>query len=249
MTKFFQITALTVVLGLGLMNQGCYKQPSKSADTEVTTAYSTPAETTAAPVEATSDSAETSALNNVQSGAKIPVSSNGAFKAFPIYTEGSAPDNHFVPSGWMGDYSDLKINEKFTTSPHGGASSIQIIYSNKASQGARWVGMYWQNPPNNWGTRPGGYNLTGAKKLTFWARGDKGGEHIEEFKLGGITGEYADSDVAGIGPVVLTTEWQQFTIDLEGKDLSSISGGFCWSTNLDANPEGATFYLDDIKYE
>ena len=37
--------------------------------------------------------------------------------------------------------------------------------------------------------------------------------------MGGITGEYADSDVAGIGPVVLTTEWQQFTIDLEGKDV------------------------------
>ena len=55
--------------------------------------------------------------------------------------------------------------------------------------------------------------------------------------------------MAGIGPVVLTTDWQQFTIDLEGKDLSSISGGFCWATNLDVNPDGATFYLDDIRYE
>ena len=180
-------------------------------------------------------------------GAKI--SADGTFRTFPVYTDGSSPDNHFVASGWMGDFSDLKINEKNLDNPQAGSTSIQIVYTNKATQGARWSGIYWQNPPNNWGTRPGGYDLTGARKLTFWARGEKGGERIEEFKIGGITGEYADSDVAGIGPVVLTTEWQQFTIDLEGKDLSSISGGFCWATNLDVNPDGATFYLDDIRFE
>ena len=173
----------------------------------------------------------------------------GNGKIFNLYTDAKSPDNHYVPSGWMGDYGDIKLNDKFMTKPHGGTTCIQIVYTNKATQGARWGGIYWQNPPNNWGTRPGGYDLTGAKKLTFWARGEKGGERVEEFKIGGITGEYADSDVAGIGPVVLTIEWQQFTIDLTGKDLSSISGGFCWATNLDVNPEGATFYLDDIRYE
>jgi hypothetical protein len=189
-------------------------------------------------------SSETPAANV---GAKV--SSDGVFKTFSVYSDASAPDNHFVPSGWMGDYGDIKMNEKYLTLPHGGSTSIQIVYGNAATQGARWAGIYWQNPPNNWGTRPGGYDLTGAKKLTFWVRGEKGGERLEEVKIGGITGEYADSDVAGIGPIVLTTEWQQFTIDLEGKDLSSISGGFCWATNLDVNPEGATFYFDDIKYE
>ena len=173
----------------------------------------------------------------------------GVFKIFKVYTDAKAPDNHYIPSGWMGDYGDIKFDDKYMQNPHSGTTSIRIEYNNKATQGARWAGIYWQNPPNNWGTRPGGYDLTGAKKLTFWARGDKGGERIEEFKIGGITGEYADSDVSGIGPVVLTQEWQQYTIDLEGKDLSSISGGFCWATNLDVNPEGATFYLDDIKYE
>ena len=174
---------------------------------------------------------------------------NGVFKLFNVYTDAAATDNHYFSTGWMGDFGDLKLNEKSTTSPHSGSTCIQITYTAKASQGARWAGIYWQNPANNWGTRPGGYDLTGAKKLTFWARGEKGAERIEEFKVGGITGEYADSDVVGIGPVVLTTDWQQFTIDLEGKDLSSISGGFCWSTNLDSTPAGCTFYLDDIKYE
>ena len=174
---------------------------------------------------------------------------SGGFKTFKVYIDGAAVDNHYLPSGWMGDYNDLKVNEKYTTNPHSGGTCVQVIYGPKASQGARWAGIYWQNPPNNWGTRPGGYDLTGARKVTFWARGEKGGERIEEFKIGGITGEYADSDVASVGPVVLTKDWQQFTIDLEGKDLSSISGGFCWASNLEVNPQGATFYLDDIKYE
>ena len=190
-------------------------------------------------------------------GAAAPVASNpgakmsagGPFKTFSVYTDAKSPDNHYIPSGWMGDYGDLKFDDRYMQNPHGGSTSIKITYNTNATQGARWAGIYWQNPPNNWGTRPGGYDLTGAKKLTFWVRGDKGGERIEEFKVGGITGEYADSDAAGIGPVELTAEWQQYTIDLEGKDMSSISGGFCWASNLDVNPQGAVFYLDDIKYE
>jgi hypothetical protein len=109
--------------------------------------------------------------------------------------------------------------------------------------------MYWQYPANNWGGVDGGFDLSRAKKLTFWARGEKGGERIEEFKVGGIMGEYSDSDTAGIGPVVLDKEWKQYTIDLTGKDLSYIIGGFAWATNLDVNPDGAVFYLDEIKYE
>jgi len=171
------------------------------------------------------------------------------FKPFPIYTDGRSPDNHYIPSGYMGDYSDITVERSSFEDPHGGTTCIKIVYSNLVSQGARWVGMYWQNPANNWGDREGGYDLTGATKLTFWVRGENGGERIEEFKIGGITGLYPDSDIAGIGPVMLTQEWKQYEIDLRGKDLSYISGGFTWSTNLDVNPNGATFYLDDIRYE
>ncbi len=171
------------------------------------------------------------------------------FKGFPIYTDAKSPDNHYIPSGYMGDYADAKIERAWFDNPHSGTTCIKVTYTNAASNGARWVGVYWQSPANNWGDKKGGFDLTGAKKLVLWVRGEKGGERIEEFKLGGLTGLYPDSDIAGIGPIMLTQEWKQYEIDLSGKDLSYISGGFCWSTNLDVNPEGATFYLDDIKYE
>ena len=171
------------------------------------------------------------------------------FKPFPVYTDAKSSDNHYMASGWMGDFADVKMDDKSTLKPHAGPTCIQVVYNNKSTQGVGWTGVYWQNPPNNWGTHPGGFDLTGAKKLTFWARGEKGRERIEEVKIGGITGDYADSDVASLGPVILTSDWQQYAIDLQGKDLSSISGGFCWSINLEMNPKGATFYLDDIRYE
>ena len=149
----------------------------------------------------------------------------------------------------MGDFGDIRINQNLKGNAYSGSSAMKITYTAKGAQGARWAGVYWQNPANNWGTRDGGFDLSGATKLTFWAKGEKGGERIEEFKIGGIMGEYFDSDSAGIGPVVLTTEWKEYTIDLRGKDLSYIIGGFCWATNADVNPEGATFYLDEIKYD
>jgi hypothetical protein len=168
---------------------------------------------------------------------------------FYVFADRSSVNNHFIPSGWMGDYSDMKIDSASKEDPYLGDTCVKIIYSGKCSQGARWAGMYWQQPANNWGAVDAGFDLSKATKLTFWARGAKGGERIEEFKIGGLMGEFSDSDSAAIGPVILNKEWTQYTIDLKGKDMSYIIGGFCWSTNVDNNPEGATFYLDEIKYE
>ncbi len=168
---------------------------------------------------------------------------------FYIYMDRSAAGNHFIPSGYMGDYGDIKYDGASKEDPYLGDTCVKITYSGKASQGARWAGIFWQNPANNWGSIDAGFDLSKAAKLTFWARGAKGAERIEEFKVGGLMGEFSDSDSAIIGPVLLNKEWTQYTIDLKGKDMSYIIGGFAWSANVDNNPEGATFYLDEIKFE
>jgi len=168
---------------------------------------------------------------------------------FYIYADRSSVNNHFIPSGYMGDYGDIKYDGASKEDPYLGDTCIKITYSAKATQGARWAGVYWQYPPNNWGTVDKGFDLSRAQKLTFWARGAKGGERVEEFKVGGLMGEFSDSDTAGIGPVILTKEWKQYAIDLKGKDMSYIIGGFAWATNADVNPDGATVYLDEIKFE
>jgi hypothetical protein len=167
---------------------------------------------------------------------------------FYVYRTAQAPDNHYVPSGWMGDYGDIRFDDKFKDGDKA-KPVIKITYSAKAAQSNGWAGIYWQNPANNWGSREGGFNLNGAKRVVFNARGEKGGEMVSQFKMGGIEGNFSDSGSAAIGPITLTKEWKSYEINLDGQELSSISGGFCWTMTRDENPEGAVFFLDDIRYE
>ena len=166
---------------------------------------------------------------------------------FVVYEE-QGPGNHYVPSGRMGDTSDLSLSYASKEAPFAGSTCIKIMYTANLSQGAGWSGIYWQNPPNNWGNQAGGYDLTGAEKITIMARGNNG-EEIVEFKMGGIMGSCGDTDQASTGPVQLLNEWQKYEINLAGLDLSNIIGGFCFSISSLENPEGATFYLDEIVYE
>ena len=82
----------------------------------------------------------------------------------------------------------------------------------------------------------------------FWARAEK--LTVIEFKVGGINEPYGDSLIYPRGiHADLTEDWQEFEIDLTGADLMHMIGGFVWVTNWDMNPDGITFYLDDIRFE
>lgn len=179
---------------------------------------------------------------------------------FFIFKDRGSRLNHYIPSGWMGDYGDLKMNTGYHDTPGPARvqtktvndnTCIQIKYSAQRAQGGGWAGIYWQQPANNWGDKKGGMNLSNYKSLTFWMRGEKGGEYIDKAMMGGISGisEDGDSDSASVEPIELTKEWKEYTIDLRNIDPSYIVGGFCFVLNADMNPEGATFYVDEIKYE
>ncbi|MBL8014200.1 MAG: hypothetical protein JNN05_10165 [Candidatus Omnitrophica bacterium] len=206
-------------------------------------------------------SANTNSVNEVLPSVKVTINETNLptpvteklieFKPFAVYKD-KGSFNKFAPSGYMPTGECLYMNDAWTESCAQGKTCIKVIYDIDCSKKSRnWAGIYWLNPADNWGDRRGGYNLTGAQKLTFWARGEKGGERIEEFKIGGVgrAMEYPDSDSAFIGPVILTKEWKEYTIDLRGKELSYISGGFAWVSNTDANAESCVFYLDEIEYK
>jgi hypothetical protein len=174
------------------------------------------------------------------------------FKPFVVYQDRGSLGNRFVPSGYMPTGECVSMNASHNEGCEEGKTCIKVSYDVACSAKSRqWAGVYWLNPADNWGDRKGGYNLTGAKRLSFWARGEKGGEQIAEFKIGGVgvNREFPDSDTASIGPVILSKEWRQYTIDLRDKDLSYIAGGFAWIANVDSNSDVCTFFLDDIRYE
>jgi len=167
----------------------------------------------------------------------------------------------FVPAGYMGCDRDIVINPASTVNPHSGETCYEIKYTTSCNK--NWAGVYWTNRADdsgaNWGQYAGSdFSNAGYTKITFWARGAKGREAVE-FGSGGIdkTNEsgfrYKDSYDETYSTkgkrVILSDKWQQYTIDLTGKDLSSVIGGFFWSTSWNANPTGLVFYLDDIWLE
>ncbi len=170
------------------------------------------------------------------------------FRSFPLYTDRVPRHTHYAPSGYMGD-SDLTMSGAYTATPDGQGPCLRVTYKANGLKG--WAGIYWQDPANNWGEIPGraGFDLRGATKLTFWARGENGGEKVHEFRMGGIVGQYPDSDVASITGLRLSKSWKQYSIDLKGKDLRHVIGGFGFFVNKADNPSGEVFYLDDIFYE
>jgi hypothetical protein len=170
------------------------------------------------------------------------------FQPFYVYNEAGKKDNHFYPSGLMGNISSLSINQTLNKGVKSGKTCIKVSY-NASVGGIAWAGLYWTEPANNWGGKPG-FNLTGAERVSFWARGENGGEIINNFIIGGIQGQaFEDSDSRSIGPVELSKEWKQYFISLEEADLKNIIGGFCFTVTKNDNPEGAVFYLDNIVYE
>ena len=131
--------------------------------------------------------------------------------SFIVFKEANSGGNHFIPSGWMGDIGDLEYSSYDTSNPRSGLTSIRIDYSAKGTNG--WAGIYWQAPANNWGTMDGGFDLSGYKSLTFWAKGQSGGdvglyaslamdadktcsaefERISESKIGDVHGDIVDA--------------------------------------------------------
>ncbi|NQT95790.1 MAG: FecR domain-containing protein [Candidatus Omnitrophica bacterium] len=170
------------------------------------------------------------------------------FRTFYVFLDEGSTLNHYTPSGWVGDYDAIR-RVSSEDNPYSGKSCLKFRYTGRTPQGAGWGGVYWLNPVNNWGDVEGGFNLEGSMKLTFYARGEKGGEVIVRFGVGGVGGQFPDSSKSEIGPITLQREWRRYTIDLAEKDLSHMSGGFYWMTDKTSNPDGAIFYIDDIKYE
>ena len=172
------------------------------------------------------------------------------FEQFYVYKDKPSP-SHFTASGFMPDGRCVAINDVWIDNCGDSRSCIQLKFDRDCTATSTgWAGMYWLEPANNWGDVKGGFNLTGAQKLVFSARGEKGGE-VVTFKMGGVGmgHQYPDSDAATTDPIVLTKDWKEYSIDLTGKDLSHIIGGFAWVGTAKENQSNITFYVKNIYYK
>jgi hypothetical protein len=93
----------------------------------------------------------------------------------------------------------------------------------------------------------GGLDLTGARALEVWARGEYGGEEVS-FGVGllGDDKAFPDSSISKVDGIRLGREWQKYEVPLKRKDLSSIKTGFVVSVTGRRSP--VTIYLDSIRF-
>jgi len=155
----------------------------------------------------------------------------------------AAPKHKYYPTGWMGNTVAMELNESFSEDPLSDDKHLRFQY--KAKDG--WGGIVWQHPPNDWGDKPGGFNLSGAKKLSFRAKGEQGGEVIT-ISMGIIGRDKPHYDSAKAEQkFTLTNDWKTYSLDLSNKDLSRIKSGFCIVTAGQGKP--FAIQIDDVKYE
>jgi hypothetical protein len=144
-----------------------------------------------------------------------------------------------------GDADRIQVDDKCTALSRPNDPDGQCI-SIAATPGANaWGAVYWQTRRETGVRQP--VTLRQATKVTFWARGEQGGEKVR-FHLGGV----AASEL--LQPAELTelsTTWTRFELELKDRKLEQITGlfGVRWSHTSGQNPDGLKFYLDDIRYE
>ncbi|MEM7457183.1 MAG: glycoside hydrolase family 2 TIM barrel-domain containing protein [Planctomycetota bacterium] len=173
---------------------------------------------------------------------RVVASSSAVPLPYSLYSEASG-EMAYYPSGFMGSTDSIEVTLDCTEEPAAGQTCVKCVYDRTDD----WGGVVWQNPENDWGDVDGGLNLTGANKLTFRARGSSGGEEIA-FGVGliGRDKPYFDTTRKEI-KLTLTSQWQQYEIDLSSADMTRIKSGFYWSLAGQGRP--LTFYLDDITFE
>ena len=169
-----------------------------------------------------------------------------------IYEDDGSPGK-FIPSGWMPDGDGITQNTSETDTPHSGKHCLRLHCQLSKKP---WVGIYfllkgeWE-PDETFNL----FEKLDARqgdpiKCRFWARtADK---MSVQFKVGGVRkGKVRDSLVfpAATRHTKLTPEWKMYEIDLTGKDLSSLVGGFVWVCD-DAHNGGkdVSFDLDTIYF-
>jgi hypothetical protein len=158
----------------------------------------------------------------------------------------------WVPSGWMGDGETpgalaYRLCEEGAHSP----PTCEEWSYDPARGSLGWAAVAYQCPENNWGSRKGqDLSRRGFTRLTFFARGKEGGERVL-FKSGGHThpgAPFPASYACSLGTITLTKTWREYSISLEGEDLSNVPAALVCVVSTQLCPHGCVFYLDDIAF-
>ena len=161
----------------------------------------------------------------------------------PFYVYKDNNDLPYYPSGYMGNYKAIEVDLNNKEEVYSGNTSIKISY--KASD--NWYGVGFVDPANDWGDILGGYDISGAKTFSFWAKAND--DNINAtigFGLIDKDKPYPDTVQKAID-IVLSTKWKKYTIKTKKLDLSCIRSGLVIFSSSNGFPHA--IYIDNVVYE
>jgi len=186
-------------------------------------------------------------------------------------------DDHFVPSGCMGDCStSVAIDEDC---PGGRAAADaqgrchHFTYTAGAG-GLGWAGVLWQTVEQNWGAEPGREVAPGATAVHFYAKSSGAAQPLT-ILIGGVnaadggTACTSDDDCASRACdrgacsephhdtlrlsqalPIQSGAWQPVAIPLTGMSYApEVMSGFGWTAVIAPGQQTIEFWLDDLRWE
>lgn len=163
--------------------------------------------------------------------------------SLPFHVYKDAENMPYSASAYMGNYKDMEVDVAHTKNVHSGKTAIELKYNATSN----WYGLGLVDPANDWGDILGGYDISGAKKFSFWAKaGFSGVKATVGFGMIGPDKKYPDS-TKKTKEIVLTDQWKKYTFKIKKEDLSCIRSGFVFFAGTDGFDH--TIYLDDIVFE
>jgi hypothetical protein len=173
----------------------------------------------------------------------------------------------YVTSGYEGAVAAITMAFDPTcggnrSSPGASGNCHPVTYTPPppGSTAPNWSGVLWQHPTNNWGNLGPGYAIpAGATKVSFWARGQLGGEVVTFYAGFDVTPSPTApcfDSVTGSLKKTLTTPWTHYTMPLTGQYPSGIISPFGYVVSVadqplidGGPPTSVAFYIDDIQWQ
>lgn len=161
----------------------------------------------------------------------------------PFYVYKDGENNPYTASAYMGNYKSMIVDTQHESDTHSGKAALKISYD----QSFDWYGLGLVDPANDWGEILGGYDISGAKKFTFWAKASK--KNVKATIGFGLIGDdkpFPDTAQKSI-EVKLGTKWKKYSINLKNLDLSCIRSGLTIFSNNDIGSQD--IFIDDVVFE
>jgi hypothetical protein len=161
----------------------------------------------------------------------------------PFYVYKDNENLPYVLSAYMGNYEFIEVDLGNFETVKEGKTAIKISFKGRD----QWYGVGFVDPANDWGDVLGGYNISGAKTFSFWAKASHNNLKVT-IGFGLIEGDkpFPDSSKELV-EVSLTNTWEKYTIKTKKLDLSCIRSGFVLF--FSGGGMSHNIYLDDIVFE